>query len=420
MTKYIKIASFIIVSMVFLSSCINNEFKEPEKEVYNPGFDVTTTISDLIDIYGDSLTFLDTNIVIAGTVIANDKSGNYYKSIVIQDSTAGIEISINGYELHNMYHIGDLVYVKCEGLYLGEYGGVVQLGSIYEGGIGRIEEPMIEDHIFKSEGGMAIVPKPVTINTLSPFDVNKLIILHDVQFGLNALGNTYGNAEYQIDRDVPVENCDGNSVIVRTSGYADFARDTISSGNGSLIAVLGVYNGEFQLKLRTPDEVNFNNSRCGDVFYYSFVDEGIDDFTAFSVTGSQTWYYDADYGAVMNGFPSANEDWLISPSYDLSNFTDMVLRFRHTAGYTYPGYENDLKVFICDDYDGVSNPNTSGAWTELTGFAYPTGNWSWTDSGDIDISGFNNNPNVYIAYKYESSSSDACAWEIDNMRIRVN
>jgi len=419
MTKYIKIASFIIVSMMFLSSCINNEFKEPEKEVYNPGFDVTTTISELIDIYGDSLTFIDSNIVIAGTVIANDKSGNYYKSIIIQDSTAGIEISINGYELHNMYHIGDLVLVKCEGLYLGQYGGVVQLGSIYEGGIGRIEEPMIEDHIFKSDGGLAIEPKELSF----PFNdsyINRLIKLNDVQFGLNSIGTTYGNAEYQTDRDIPLENCDGTSVIVRTSGYADFARDTIAPGNGSLTAVLSKYNGGYQLKLRSPDEVNFNSSRCGDIYYVSFVDEGIDDFTAFSVTGSQTWEHSTSYGAVMNGFPSTNEDWLISPSYDLSDFTDMVLRFRHTAGYTYSGYENDLKVFICDDYDGVSNPNTSGTWTELTGITYPTGNWSWTDSGDLDISGFNNNPNVYIAFKYVSTSSDACAWEIDNMRIRVN
>ncbi len=419
MTKYIKIASFIIVGMVFLSSCVNNEFKEPEKVVYNPGFDVITTISDLIDIHGDGLTFLDTNIVIAGTVIANDKSGNFYKSFVIQDSTAGIEIGINAYEFHNMYHIGDLVYVKCEGLYLGEYGGVVQLGSIYEGGIGRIEEPMIEDHLFKSDGGLAIVPEELSF-PLNDTYINRLIKLNDVQFGLNSIGTTYGNAEYQTDRDIPLENCDGTSVIVRTSGYADFARDTIAPGNGSVIALLSKYNGEYQLKLRSPDEVNFNSGRCGDIYYVSFVDEGIDDFTAFSVTGSQTWVHSSSYGAVMNGFPSTNEDWLISPSYDLSYFTDVVLRFRHTAGYTYSGYENDLKVFICDDYDGVSNPNTSGTWTELTGITYPTGNWSWTDSGDIDISGFNNNPNVYIAFKYESSSSAACAWEIDNMRIRVN
>ncbi len=424
MTKYIKIASFIIVSMIFLSSCVNNEFNEPEKAVYNPGFDVTTSISELIDIHGDSLTYLDTNIVISGTVIANDKSGNYYKSIVIQDSTGGIEIGLNAYELHNLYHIGDLIYVKCEGLYLGEYGGVVQLGSIYEGGIGRIGEPSIKDYLFKSEGGMAIVPKPVTINALSPFDVNKLIILHDVQFGLNALENTYGDAEYQIDRDVPVETCDGNSVIVRTSGYADFSRDTISPGNGSLIAVLGVYNGEFQLKLRSPDEVLFDNNRCGAVFVESF-EGNLGVFSSYSVIGdNQTWEYSSQYdAAVMSGYDDgnyANEDWMISQAIDLSGFSDLVLNFRHAWNYSTSNGINDVEVYICSDYDGTSNPNTSGTWTKLNGINYPPGNnWTWVDSGDIDVSAFGGNSNVFLAFKYTSSSSDGCTWEIDKISISI-
>ena len=45
------------------------------------------------------------DIIIKGTVIANDKSGNFYKSIFIQDSTAGIQIDLDAYELHNLYHV---------------------------------------------------------------------------------------------------------------------------------------------------------------------------------------------------------------------------------------------------------------------------------------------------------------------------
>ena len=406
--------------MVLLSSCIDTEFNDPEKAVYNPGLTANTTIKDLQNLFvEESLVPIDADVIILGTVIANDKTGNYYKSIVIQDSTAAIQIDLDAYELHNKYHVGDLVYIKCNGLFIGDYGGEAKLGSDYQGGIGRVPYAFIDNYLFKSDGGIPIEPKLVS-PPLSPSDVNKLILLTDVQFGLNSLGLTYGDAENQVDRDIPLENCDGNSVIIRTSGYADFARDTIASGNGYLTAVLSFYNGEAQLKLRDPNEVVFNNSRCGDVYYHSFVDQGIDDFTSFSVTGSQAWYFDSQYGAVMNGFPSTNEDWLISPAYDLSDLSDMILRFRHTAGYTYPGFENDLKVFVCDDYDGESNPNSSGTWTELTGIIYPASNWSWTDSGDLDISGFNNNPNVYIAFKYTSSSSESCAWEIDNMRIRVN
>lgn len=422
MRKYIKTFTFFIASMIILSSCIKNDFKEPEKTVYNPGITETTTINELKNLYTGQLTLLDTNVIIKGTVIANDKTGNYYKAIVLQDSTGGIEISLDAYELHNLYHIGDLVYVKCQGLYLGEYGEVVQLGAYYEGSVGRIAEPLIKEHLFKSDGGIPIKPKPVTF-PLNLSYINQLVVLNDVQFSLNSLGLTYGDADLQEDRDIPVENCGGTSVNLRTGGYADFARDTIAHGHGSLIAVLTFYNGTAQLKLRDTKEISFNDARCGDVYYKSFKNDGIDDFTAYSVIGDQVWTHSTSYGAVMSGFASvskANEDWLISPAINLSEYSDMVLRFRHAAGYFETGFENDLKVFICDNYDGVSNPNTSGTWHELTGITYSATMWGWVDSGDLDISMFNNNSHVYVAFKYTSSTSRECTWEIDNMRISLN
>ena len=127
MIKYIKISSLIIVSVIFISSCIKYKFNNPDEAVYNPDIEATTTIDELKNLYEGGLTLLDTNVVISGTVIANDKSGNLYKAIIIQDSTAGIEISLNAYELHNNYHIGDFIFVKCQDLYLGEYGEVLGL-----------------------------------------------------------------------------------------------------------------------------------------------------------------------------------------------------------------------------------------------------------------------------------------------------
>ncbi|MCF6365154.1 MAG: DUF5689 domain-containing protein [Bacteroidales bacterium] len=424
MTKYIKITLFIIISMVLLSSCINNKFNEPDEAVYNTDIEATTTIAELVNLYEGALTYLDTNVVISGTVIANDKTGNFYKSIVIQDSTAGIEISLNAYELHNTYHIGDLIFVKCNGLYLGEYGGVVQLGAEYEGGIGRIEEPMIKDYLFKSEGGIPIKPKTFSLAAPNASYVNQLVILKDVQFGLNSLGETYGDAEFQLDRDIPVEDCDGNSVTVRTSGYADFARDTIATGNGNMIAVLSIYNGQFQLTLRDPSEVVFNNSRCGAVFQETF-EGNLGAFNAYSVIGdNQIWEYSSSFdAAVMSGYDGgnfANEDWLISNAIDLSGYQNIVLNFRHAWNYRTSNGTNDVEVYMCTDYDGTSNPNTSGTWTKLTGINYPSGfDWTWVSSGDVDVSAFGGSASVFLAFKYRSSATDASTWEIDKISISI-
>ena len=52
---------------------------------------------------------------IGGIVIADDESGQFYKTIVIQDETGGISVNLDGYDLYTSYPVGRKVYVKSEG-----------------------------------------------------------------------------------------------------------------------------------------------------------------------------------------------------------------------------------------------------------------------------------------------------------------
>ncbi|MEZ5198727.1 MAG: DUF5689 domain-containing protein [Bacteroidales bacterium] len=52
------------------------------------------------------------------SVVANDESGNYYKTVVIQDDDGGIELKINDYDLYQTYPEGMEIYIKCKDLYL--------------------------------------------------------------------------------------------------------------------------------------------------------------------------------------------------------------------------------------------------------------------------------------------------------------
>ena len=53
------------------------------------------TIKELIGRYkGQAFAAIDTALYIEGVVTANDISGNIYKKIFLQDSTAGIDIEI--------------------------------------------------------------------------------------------------------------------------------------------------------------------------------------------------------------------------------------------------------------------------------------------------------------------------------------
>jgi len=152
----------------FFSACVKENFDIVPEKQYTVDFEANTNIAGRKSYYHGSNVLIDTNLIIKGVVTANDESGNFYKEIFLQDSTGAISIRLNSSTLYPVYPIGQLVYVKCNGLYLGSYNGVYQLG--YGADVSRIEEPFFDDFLFKSDGGTPVEPKLVTIPELNDDD----------------------------------------------------------------------------------------------------------------------------------------------------------------------------------------------------------------------------------------------------------
>ncbi len=448
MKNIIKITILLtIVSITFFSSCIDYKFEEPDIYDCNLDFQPNTSIAELLALhpgsgYQDSVLLIEDDIIIKGTVIANDKSGNYYKSFVIQDSTeagvqTGLLISINEYESHNKYHEGDMIYIKCKGLYLGYYGEVIQLGVLYNGAIGRIGEPSIKYHIFNACNGKSIKPKSVTLNSLNSAPINTLIKLEDVQFKISELGETYADAGENVTSNQLITDCGGTAEIsVRTSGYARFASEILPSGKGSLIAINGKHNGHTQLIIRNVNEVNLEGERCGAVYQKDFDEVTFSDpggstienltngnWTTYKVIGETNWKktnqgHSSYYASVTNyNFDtSSNSDaevWLISPSFNLSLLNNPVLNFKTAKNYSGP----NLEIKISTDYSGSGEP-ANATWTNLSA-TLSGGTFVWMESGDIDLSSFKET-SVYISYVYKGTDSEGATWEVDDISIFDN
>ncbi|MCL9769407.1 DUF5017 domain-containing protein [Flavobacterium sp. HXWNR69] len=162
------------------------------------------------------------------------------------------------------------------------------------------------------------------------------------------------------------------------------------------------------------------------VYEYAYTD-GFEtnwaDWTKYSVTGAQTWQLDTQYGfnnsncAKMSGYAgtnNVNEDWLISPAFDLSELTSAALTFKTASKFS----GNVLEIKISSDYAG-GNPNDA-TWMDLAAtLDLDTSNYKWTGSGIIDISSFAGG-NVYVAFKYTSTSSASTTWEVDDVKIIKN
>jgi hypothetical protein len=145
-------------------------------------------------------------------------------------------------------------------------------------------------------------------------------------------------------------------------------------------------------------------------------------WTQYSVTGDQVWTTDLIHGvngsgcAKMSGFlvtNFVNEDWLISPSLNLTGMVNT--KFQFYSAYNYSG--NPLSVLISTNY--VSGNPTAATWVDISSSAvFSPGGWVWTPSGFIGITA--SGTNVRIAFKYTSDATAARTWEIDDFVVAGN
>ena len=150
--------------------------------------------------------------------------------------------------------------------------------------------------------------------------------------------------------------------------------------------------------------------------------ESFDTFTNFSVTGGQSWNSSPIYGAVCSGYfggqSFANEDWLISPTMNLSQIENVNLTFRHTRGnasvFNVGVTEGWYKVFATADYTG--DPTTT-QWVELTFNQNIPVAWQYIASGQLLIPEEAKSENSRIAFRYFSADSQSATWEIKNVKV---
>ena len=105
----------VVTGSLFLYSC-KREFDEPPTFI-DPNITPTMTIAQLKAMHITGQVETLTSGIIEGIVNADDKSGNYYKQISIQDASGGITIRMDGLNLHANYPVGRKVYVNLAGLF---------------------------------------------------------------------------------------------------------------------------------------------------------------------------------------------------------------------------------------------------------------------------------------------------------------
>lgn len=244
------------LSMIF-TSCKKEDFDVPPTIIPSfsvPEGDTLLTIAQLKAMpISNPLAPIKNRYWIQGVVTGNDKSGNIYKALYIQDASGGILLSLNKKEMNLIYKEGQQIFVKLTDLYVGLYGGTPQVGGIYNGSIGQLAELQIPNHLFIN-GLPGALPSPKLVAGAADLTVDKiqtLVQLDSVAFV--EVGQPYATSTATTNRNLTLK--DGSNITVRTSNYALFKDSLLPAGRGSVIAILGQFNGGYQLTIRDLNDV---------------------------------------------------------------------------------------------------------------------------------------------------------------------
>jgi hypothetical protein len=360
-----------------------------------------------------------------GVVTTDETSGAFYKEVYVQDGTRGIRLRLTS---SSSLTIGDSVRIYLKGTYLDNYNELIQLDSV---------DP--DENIIIQSNGNEITPLPLSITDLSAVETigstdfytyqSMFVQLDDVEFGQT--GVTWADAVNQFSVNHDLNDCNSGSVLVRASGYSNFAGDVVPEGKGTFIGIMGVFGTDIQMYARTPDELDMNDDRCGSFTcsalaalsetFVSFTNGGTAGtlcWESISTVGSAVWTIgdisgdNLAVGSNIGSGDASNEMWLVSPeiTYAASN----SLSFQSAvSGYNHDG----LEVYIITSYTG--NPNTSTK-TQVTGITL-AGSTSGDDvlvgSGNVAISSYVSSGTYRVAYKYAASGvgGETSSYKIDNV-----
>jgi len=270
--KQIKLIGIFCVIITFFGCVKDQDYSSPIVECVDSEISITNTIQQVKEMYTfGRATVIDTDVIIEGYVVSNDKSGNIYKSISIQDKpenpTSAIKISIDQTNLYTKYNVGRKIYIKLKGLGVGYSFGSIQIGQVVEGELTRISTFEVDKRIFRSCEIAEVIPKKVSVSELNKELLEMLIEIEDVQFKTSNLGMSYGNIDNTLTVNRVLESFDSNcslidELIVRNSGYSKFKNELLPKGKGSVIGVFGNFYDDFQLFLRDLNDVKFTDERC--------------------------------------------------------------------------------------------------------------------------------------------------------------
>lgn len=239
------------------------------------GTEASTTISmaDMIQQYPGQLIEWTVDEVLEGFVISSDREGNIFGSIYLQDQLKdpefGIQLLTDLLDTHILFPPGTKVRLALKGLYLGQKGKGFALGSrrdifgnptldrLPAAATLQILKPSCES---SGEAEPTILP----IDSLTNRNLFTLVRIPELEAALEYTDSTF--SQEGIASEIPLLDCKGNEISLINSGFSQFFDQPLPGGNGSATGILLGSENHFQLLIRDPLDLAFDQVRCTELY----------------------------------------------------------------------------------------------------------------------------------------------------------
>lgn len=428
---------FILAATVI--SCEREYDRPPLTEPEYNGPQANITISEFRekfkDVTQDKPITIEEDLVLDARIISTDETGNIYKTMYIQDETGGIGMLVDQSDVYATYRQGQLIYINLKGLCASFYGDI-QIGHP-EGYLYRTPWEAFQDHVKVSGWPNKDLIEVKTFSDISKINENSnalkatFVCLTGVTF-VDGGKKPYVYTDTENYGTRVLKDAHGNTIDVRTSSYASFAAEILPEGVGNVKAVLGNFNGTWQLSICDINDVyGFTGGNTGEgeeggegetpvettIFEETFA-TGQGEFTIDNKKlpegSSYVWKHDSKYkymkaSSYVGGSAKESESWLVSPEIDLTKVSNAKLTFDNIL--------NQLKGGKREDYVMVQVKDiAANNWTEIAVDGYGSGS-SWDPVGaTAELKTFAGKK-IQVAFIYKSDNSIAPSWEVYNVKI---
>ena len=340
----------------------------------------------IVGVTANGYTFTNANSELIGyTTGTNFATGGDNTEWSIEHSTAGDEAMVPGYTGFLVTNVNNVVRHFA-------LNSNHNFGPYHSNNLNSSGYNFYLDLFVKAEGG-----DPPTPTVATPSFTPAAGTYYEAQTVSIECGTNGASIYYTLDGSTPDESSTLYSTPLTINATTTVKAVAIMEGyNNSAIA-------EATYTIQLGFVTVFNQDWEGEMNGWTFVD----------VEGEAQWNvaaYQGNHYAYANGYNhGANIDWCISPAFNLEAYDNPTLSFRTAKNYT----GNDLEVFFSNDYDGEDPTNAT--WQLLVCPLSP-GSYTWTESGDIDLSSFSGTE-CYIGFKYTCTAESAAAWEVDDILL---